>query len=75
LHARSLPSGMRITRLQIENMPARGNMRLEFSPYSTATSFSIDMSLGTARHVVKASPIGELQVSQTDRTSNENISN
>jgi general secretion pathway protein H len=62
LRARMLPQGMTITGLQVDNIPAHAAMRLEFAPYRPAPSFSIDMSLGTARYSVAASPIGELRL-------------
>jgi general secretion pathway protein H len=62
LRARTLPQGMMISRLRVENMPAQGAMRVEFTPYGPALSFSIGMSLGAARYAVAASPIGELRV-------------
>ena len=63
LRARALPPGMRISGLRVENVPARGAMRLQFAPYYGASlSFTIDLSLGDARYAVAASPIGELQV-------------
>jgi general secretion pathway protein H len=62
LRARTLPQGMRISGLQLENMPAHGAMRLEFDPYGPALSFSMEMSLGAARYTVAASPVGELRV-------------
>ena len=63
LRARTLPRGMRIAGLQVENAPAKGAMRLQFAPYYGASlSFTIDLSLGDARYAVAASPIGELRV-------------
>jgi general secretion pathway protein H len=62
LRARTLPQGMVISDLQVENMPVRGAMRLEFTPYGPAPSFTVDVSLGTARYEVAASPIGEVRV-------------
>jgi len=62
LRARTLPQGMMISGLQVEDTRALGAMRLEFSPYSPALSFSIEMSLGAARYAVAASPIGEVRV-------------
>jgi general secretion pathway protein H len=62
LRARTLPQGMMISGLQVENMPAHGAMRLEFAPYGPALSFTIEMSLGAARYAVAASPIGEVRV-------------
>ncbi|HVB49745.1 MAG TPA: GspH/FimT family pseudopilin [Burkholderiales bacterium] len=62
LRARTLPRGMRISGLRIESMPARGAMRLVFGPYGPAPSFTIELSMGTARYAVAASPIGEITV-------------
>lgn len=63
LRARTLPQGMAIAGLQVENAPAPGAMRLQFAPYyGAALSFSVQMSLGDARYAVAASPIGELRV-------------
>lgn len=63
LRARTLPQGMMISGLQVENVPAPGALRLAFAPYGPPLPFSIEMSLGSARYAVAASPIGELQVS------------
>ena len=63
LRARTLPQGMVISGLQVENVPARGVMRLQFAPYyGAAMAFTIQMSLGEARYTVAASPIGDLRV-------------
>jgi len=62
LRARTLPQGMMISGLEVENMRADGAMRLEFAPYSQGLSFIIEISLGAARYAVAASPIGELRV-------------
>jgi general secretion pathway protein H len=61
LRARMLPQGMAISGLQVENMPA-GNRRLVFAPYAPPLPFAVELSLGAARSVVTASPIGELRV-------------
>ena len=50
LRARSLPQGMAIPK-----------MRLEFDPYVTA-AYEVQMTLGDARYVVAASPLGEVRV-------------
>jgi len=60
--ARTLPQGMMISGLQIENLPARGVMRLEFAPYGGTLAFAVDLSLGAARYTVAASPVGEVRV-------------
>lgn len=62
LRGRTLPPGMRIAGLMVENRPARDAMRLEFSPWGAAPSFSIELSLGDARWTVVASPTGEIRV-------------
>lgn len=62
LRARVLPSAMRVSSLEIENMPVRKGMRLQFGPDDPTQSFSIQLVLGTARYAVVASPIGELSV-------------
>jgi general secretion pathway protein H len=50
LRARSLPPGMTISAL-----------RIEFDPYVTA-AYEVQVSLGEARYVVAASPLGEVRV-------------
>lgn len=60
LRARSLPNGMRISRLEVENIPAKGLFRLEFAPYDAPEAYRIGLSLGAARYTVEGSPIGEL---------------
>lgn len=63
LRARTLPQGMAITALQVENAPVPGAMRLQFAPYyGAAQSFTIGMSLGDASYAVAASPIGEVRI-------------
>lgn len=62
LRARTLPAGMVISGLKIENMPTDGRMRLEFGPNDAALAFSIEMTLGAAHYAVAASPIGKLSV-------------
>lgn len=62
LRARPLPQGMMISGLQVENWPARGVMRLEFTPYGLTPAFKVEMSLGAERSAVVASPVGGLRV-------------
>ena len=50
LRARSLPPGMTISAL-----------RIEFDPYVTA-AYEVQVSLGQARYIVAASPLGEVRV-------------
>lgn len=62
LRARTLPSGMTISRLQVDNLRAAEHMRLLFNPHGPVTSFSVDMSLGEARATVEGSPVGEVRM-------------
>jgi len=62
LRARTLPAGMIISTLQVENMRTGGPMRLEFTPYGQTLAFSLELSLGAARDTVAGSPIGEVYV-------------
>lgn len=64
LRSHSLPSGMSITRLDIENIPAPDGMRLAFTPYGPAQSFSIQLSMDDVHHRVQASPLGEITILQ-----------
>jgi len=62
LRARTLPQGMTITDMRVENMRSQGAMRLEFTPSSPVLSFTIEMSFGAARYSVAATPMGEVRV-------------
>jgi general secretion pathway protein H len=61
LRARSLRPGMVISELRIEAMRPPGELRLEFSP-NGSLAYDFQMSLGTARYGVAASPLGEVRV-------------
>jgi general secretion pathway protein H len=62
LRARTLPQGMTISGLRVENRRSPEHMRLEFNPYGVTLSFSVEMALGAARFTVAGSPIGEIRV-------------
>jgi len=62
LRARSLPAGMAISALQVDNMRAPEAMRLQFNPDGAGPSFRVEMSTGEARYTVAGSPIGEVRV-------------
>jgi general secretion pathway protein H len=68
LRPRTLPQGMRVAALQVENVPVTGDMRLEFTPHGRVFSFTIAMTLGTARCAVAASPLGEVRVLASDES-------
>ena len=66
LRPRTLPRGMRVAAMQIENVPVTGDMRLEFTPLGRVFAFSIELTFGTARCAVAATPLGEVRVSPND---------
>ena len=61
LRARTLPRGMTLSGLRVENMRPAQHMRLEFTPYTTL-SFSVDMAFGAEHCTVTGSPVGEVRV-------------
>ena len=63
LRARSLSPGMTISDLRVDAMRAQSFKRVEFLPGGVALAFTIDLSLGTERYAVAASPVGDLRVS------------
>lgn len=62
MRARTLPQGMTISDLQVENMRRQGIMRLEFSSYGLSPAFNLEISLGAERYSIAASPVGDVQV-------------
>jgi len=62
LRARTLPQGMSIANLRVETMRSQDVMRLVFAPDGLAPAFTLEMSLGAARDMLVASPVGEFQV-------------
>ena len=62
LRSRTLPNGMTIARLEVENLPSPGAMRLEFTPYRPGFAFRIRLLLGERHFTVHSSPIGEVRV-------------
>jgi general secretion pathway protein H len=61
LRARSLPQGVAITGLRVENLPPQGAARLEFRPQGSPLAFSIGLALGAERYAVAGSPVGEIR--------------
>jgi hypothetical protein len=53
---------MTISDMRMENIRFPVGTRVEFSPYGSAPSFNIGMSLGTARYSVVNSPVGDVRV-------------
>jgi len=66
LRPRTLPQGMRIAAMQVEDVPVTGDMRLEFTPLGRIYAFRIELTLGAARCAVTATPLGEVRVSSND---------
>jgi len=73
LRARTLPKGMTISDMKVENMRSPERMRVEFNAYGSALSFSIEMSLGDAHYTVASSPIGEVRVLPEERRTNDKL--
>ncbi len=63
LRARFLPQGMLVSGLRIGHEAVLGPMRVAFIALGPVSPFDIEMSLGTARYAVAASPVGEFSVS------------
>lgn len=62
LRVRTLPPGMAISRLQVDNRRPAEHMRLQFNPHGSVPAFSFEMSLGEARAAVEGSPLGEVRL-------------
>jgi general secretion pathway protein H len=62
LRARTLPQGMVIVGMRVENMRPQERMRLEFNAYGETPAFSVEMAFGAARCTVAGSPVGEVRV-------------
>jgi general secretion pathway protein H len=69
LRARSLPYGMSISALRVENVPVHSALKLEFPGYGPALSFVVGMSMGTQRYQIIGSPVGQVRL-----ISNEGLS-
>ncbi len=66
LRARTLPQGMAISALQVENMRPQAGMRLEFSPYGPTPAFTVELVIGTLRYSVAGSPTGDVRAVPID---------
>ncbi len=62
LRARTLPQGMTISGLSIENLQPQAGMRLQFSPYGPAPAFRVEIAIGTQAYAVSGSPTGDVRV-------------
>lgn len=73
LRARTLPAGMSISSLRVENMRMQGPMRLQFSGFGPVNSFLVGLSLSAEHAAVAASPLGEVRVVPAEGTANGRI--
>lgn len=71
LRARTLPRGMTISALHVENRRSPEPMRVEFSPYGEVLSFRLEMALGAARFTVAKSPMGDVRVLPDGRSADD----
>jgi general secretion pathway protein H len=60
--SRTLPAGMTIAGLRVENTLARAPLRLEFAADGTSTAFAIELVSGPHRRTIAGSPIGDIAV-------------
>jgi len=58
LRDRTLPAGMTVSDLRVENMRPQGALRLEFVPYAPPLFFTIELSYGDARYAVASAAGG-----------------
>ena len=61
LRERSLPQGMAVSGIRVENMRPQGAMRLEFAPQGSSLAFTIAMTMGTEHYTVTGSPVGDVR--------------
>jgi general secretion pathway protein H len=62
LRPRTMPDGMVIADFRIESLQRQNAMRLDFMPYGLPLAYTIEMSLGSERVSVAASPFGDAQL-------------
>jgi len=62
MRPRTLPQGMIIAAMRVENTRTPQLMRLEFNPYGETPVFSVEMALGAERCTVAGSPVGDVRV-------------
>jgi general secretion pathway protein H len=61
LRERTLPAGMIISGLRIENMRPQDAMRLEFAPYAPPLFFTIELALGADHYIVRSAASGSVR--------------
>jgi general secretion pathway protein H len=73
LRARTLPPGMTISNMLVENVRSPEHMRVEFNAEGSAPSFSVEMSFGAAHYTVANSPVGEVRVLPEGGSANDQL--
>lgn len=73
LRARTLPTGMTISNMRVENMRSPENMRVEFNSFGSVLAFSVEMSFGDEHSTVANSPVGDVLVLPQGARSNEQL--
>jgi general secretion pathway protein H len=61
LRERTLPAGMTISGLRVENMRSQDEMRLEFAPYAPPVFFTIELSMGADHYIVRSAAGGSVR--------------
>jgi general secretion pathway protein H len=61
LRERTLPAGMIISGLRVENMRPQDALRLEFWPYAPPVFFTIELSLGADHYIVRSAASGSVR--------------
>lgn len=73
LRPRQLPPGILISRLEVENRYVPGPLRLELAPHGQTFSYAIELTLGSRRYTVAASPLGDLRVLSGGHDTNDSM--
>ncbi len=61
LHERTLPDGMIVSGLRVENMRRKDALRLEFTPYAPPLFFTVELTLGADRYLVQSAAGGSVR--------------
>jgi general secretion pathway protein H len=69
LRARTLPEGMVISGLRVEDAGAGTAARLVLAPYAARPAFVIELALGAARYGVAGEPLAPTRAVPIDKTS------
>ncbi len=73
LRARTLPRGMTIRGLSVENLRPQADMRLQFSPYGPSPAFRVEIAIGSQAYAVSGSPTGDVRVVPVEGAANASM--